>query len=104
MPAPRGRAQNIVLAADEVNCLIYAYLLDSGAPAQRPPPPPLTETPGFEHAAFNLRAEARLDASPHAKTHVERGMLVEMLAKALLYKEVEAHWCAPRTPPPRSQR
>ncbi|KZW02769.1 WD40 repeat-like protein [Exidia glandulosa HHB12029] len=76
MPAPRGRAQNLVLAADEVNCLIYAYLLDSG----------------FEHAAFNLRAEARLDASPHAKTHVERGMLIEMLAKALLYTEVEAHW------------
>ncbi|EJD49663.1 WD40 repeat-like protein [Auricularia subglabra TFB-10046 SS5] len=76
MPVARGRTQNILLAADEVNCLIYAYLLDSG----------------FEHAAFNLRAEARLDASPHAKTHIARGTLIELLAKALLYTEVEAHW------------
>ncbi|KAH7106449.1 WD40 repeat-like protein [Auriculariales sp. MPI-PUGE-AT-0066] len=76
MPVPRGRSQNIVLAADDINCLVYAYLLDSG----------------FEHAAFSLRAEARLDASSQAKTQVERGLLIELLAKALLYTEVETHW------------
>ncbi|EJD48488.1 WD40 repeat-like protein [Auricularia subglabra TFB-10046 SS5] len=64
------------MAADEINRLLYAYLMDSG----------------FEHAAFVLRAEARIDSSPFAKTFVKHGLLVELLAKALLYIEVETHW------------
>ncbi len=39
-----------------------------------------------------LHAEAHLDKSPHYGTHVPRGELVELLSKALLYSEVEAHW------------
>jgi len=65
-----------LISADEVNCLIAAYLDDSG----------------FGHTAFVLRAEARLEKSPHSKTYVPRGELVELLSKALLYSEVEAHW------------
>ncbi|OBZ68595.1 F-box-like/WD repeat-containing protein TBL1XR1 [Grifola frondosa] len=64
------------ITADEVNCLIYAYFQDSG----------------FQHSAFVLRMEGRLDHSPHFKKHVPRGELIELLSKALLYSEVESHW------------
>jgi len=36
--------------------------------------------------------EGRLDHSPHIKKHIPRGELIELLSKALLYTEVEAHW------------
>lgn len=36
--------------------------------------------------------EGRLDQSPHIKKHIPRGELIELLSKALLYTEVEAHW------------
>jgi len=36
--------------------------------------------------------EGRLDKSPHFSKHIPRGELVELLSKALLYVEVEAHW------------
>ncbi|KAI0778305.1 WD40 repeat-like protein [Trametes elegans] len=64
------------ITADEVNCLIYSYFKDSG----------------FQHSAFVLRAESRLEHSPHFRKHVARGQLVELLSKALLFSEVEAHW------------
>jgi transducin (beta)-like 1 len=35
-----------------------------------------------------------LDASPYSSFSIRRGELVELLAKALLYSEVEAHWKA----------
>ena len=44
------------------------------------------------HSAFVLRAEGHLDKSAHFGKHVPRGELVELLSKALLYSEVEAHW------------
>ncbi|KIJ21972.1 hypothetical protein PAXINDRAFT_165294 [Paxillus involutus ATCC 200175] len=66
----------ITITADEVNCLIHAYFQDSG----------------FQHSAFSLRMEGRLDHSHHIKKHIPRGELVELLSKALLYAEVEAHW------------
>ncbi|KAH7923908.1 WD40 repeat-like protein [Leucogyrophana mollusca] len=69
-------AAPILITADEVNCLIHAYFQDSG----------------FQHSAFSLRMEGRLDHSHHLKKHIPRGELVELLSKALLYKEVEAHW------------
>ncbi|KZV82358.1 WD40 repeat-like protein [Exidia glandulosa HHB12029] len=76
MPTARTPNHNVSLGAEEINCLVYNYLMDSG----------------FEHAAFVLRAESPLGASPFAKAYVKRGLLVELLAKALLYTEVEAHW------------
>ncbi|EPT01568.1 hypothetical protein FOMPIDRAFT_1036248 [Fomitopsis schrenkii] len=66
----------ITITADEVNCLIHAYFEDSG----------------FQHSAFVLRAEAQLSNSPSHNKHIHRGELVELLSKALLYTEVEAHW------------
>ncbi|KAL4260438.1 F-box-like/WD repeat-containing protein Ebi-like protein [Pleurotus pulmonarius] len=62
--------------ADDVNILIHAYLQDSG----------------FEHSAFVIRAEAKLEQSPSFHKHIPRGELVELLAKALLFVEVESHW------------
>ncbi|KAI0094185.1 WD40-repeat-containing domain protein [Irpex rosettiformis] len=64
------------ITADEVNCLIHAYFQDSG----------------FVHSAFVLRAEGHLEKSPCYGKHVPRGELIELLSKALLYSEVEAHW------------
>lgn len=39
-----------------------------------------------------LRAEGQLEKAPCYGKHVPRGELVELLSKALLYSEVEAHW------------
>ncbi|KAF8603965.1 WD40 repeat-like protein [Ceratobasidium sp. AG-I] len=67
---------HINISSDEVNCLVNAYLNDSG----------------FQHTAFCLNQEARLDVSPNSKIHIPRGGLVTLLQKALLYIEVEQHW------------
>ncbi|KDQ20275.1 hypothetical protein BOTBODRAFT_62590 [Botryobasidium botryosum FD-172 SS1] len=64
------------ISSDEINCLIYAYLEDSG----------------FRHTSFCLRNEARLDVSPNLSVPIPRGEAVTLLRKALLYSEVEAHW------------
>ncbi|KAH8990194.1 WD40 repeat-like protein [Lactarius hatsudake] len=69
-------AAPITINADEVNCLIYAYLKDSG----------------FQHTAFCLLNEGHLHHSVHLEKHIPRGELIELLIKALLYTEVEAHW------------
>ncbi|EIW86929.1 WD40 repeat-like protein [Coniophora puteana RWD-64-598 SS2] len=71
-------APPILITADELNCLIHAYFVDSG----------------YHHAAFSLKSEAHLDRTPHFKTHIQRGELVALLSKSLLYAEVEAHWKA----------
>ncbi|KAH9996020.1 WD40-repeat-containing domain protein [Russula vinacea] len=69
-------APPITINADEVNCLIYAYLKDSG----------------FQHTAFSLLNEGHLHHSVHLEKQIPRGELIELLIKALLYIEVEAHW------------
>ncbi|KAI9507804.1 WD40 repeat-like protein [Russula earlei] len=69
-------APPITINADEVNCLIYAYLKDSG----------------FQHTAFSLLNEGHLHHSVHLEKQIPRGELIELLVKALLYTEVEAHW------------
>jgi transducin (beta)-like 1 len=58
------------------------------------PPTLVRQCPGFQHAAFCLRTEGRLEQSAHFRTFVRRGALVDLLSKALLYAEVEAHWRA----------
>ncbi|KAJ7242580.1 WD40-repeat-containing domain protein [Mycena haematopus] len=68
----------IRMTADEINCLVYAFLIDSG----------------FKHTAFTLCMEGRLENSPNFSKHIPRGELVELLSKSLLYREVESHWKA----------
>ncbi|KZT02500.1 WD40 repeat-like protein [Laetiporus sulphureus 93-53] len=71
-----GMPPPIKITAEEVNLLIYAYFQDSG----------------FQHSAFVLHAESKLESSSYFGRHIPRGELVELLSKALLYTEVEAHW------------
>ena len=47
---------------------------------------------GFNHSAFALRNEGRLQSSTYFSKHIPRGELIELLSKALLYLEVESHW------------
>ncbi|KAJ6486065.1 WD40 repeat-like protein [Mycena vitilis] len=68
----------IRMTADEVNCLVYAFLVDSG----------------FKHTAFSLCMEGRLESSSNFSKHIPRGELIELLSKSLLYREVECHWKA----------
>ncbi|KAF9531829.1 WD40-repeat-containing domain protein [Crepidotus variabilis] len=69
-------ATPIVICSDEINCLIYSYFQDAG----------------FNHSAFALRSEGRLQSSPYFSKHIRRGELIELLTKSLLYLEVESHW------------
>lgn len=87
----------ILMTADEINCLIHQYFLDSGGL-----PTALSFCAaahfthlfysGFYHSAFSLRGEGRLEQSPNFQKIIPRGELVELLSKAQLYREVEAHW------------
>ncbi|KAG6897965.1 hypothetical protein C0992_008355 [Termitomyces sp. T32_za158] len=76
MDSSRPNDYALRITADEVNCLIYSYLLDSG----------------FTHSAFAVKIEGQLDRSPYASKHIQRGELIELLSKSLLYIEVESHW------------
>ncbi|KAG6868496.1 hypothetical protein C0993_002034 [Termitomyces sp. T159_Od127] len=76
MDSSRTNDYALRITADEVNCLIYSYLLDSG----------------FTHSAFAVKIEGQLDRSPYASKHIQRGELIELLSKSLLYIEVESHW------------
>jgi hypothetical protein len=76
IPLGLGEGRDISITSDEINCLVYAYLQDSG----------------FLHSAFALRSEAHLDRTPLSAQPVRRGELIDLLAKALLYSEVEHHW------------
>ena len=82
-----------VITADEVNCLIYSYLKDSGT-LKIPYKNPSSKRVGlgFHHAAFAIKSEGHLDRSPNFSKHIPRGELVDLLSKALLYIEVETHW------------
>ena len=51
----------------------------------------LTQITGFEHAAFSLRSEARLDRSTNFHKQVPHGELVDLLGRALLYNSVVEH-------------
>lgn len=46
---------------------------------------------GFNHAAYSLKNEAKLEQSAFFDTHIPRGELCEQLSKALAYTEVETH-------------
>lgn len=86
----------LLVTADEVNCLIFAYLQDSGAQfitiSRNDILTPKAMLTGFQHSAFAIRVEGRLEQSSHFSKHIPRGELVELLSKALLYVEVETHW------------
>ncbi|TEB38709.1 WD40 repeat-like protein [Coprinellus micaceus] len=64
------------ITADELNCLIYSYFQDSG----------------LVHSAFTILNEGHIQNSPYLAKHIPRGELIDLLGKALLYLEVEAHW------------
>ncbi len=76
---------------------IALFTLTSKTLVRRPPLPSSHDDwtrhfSGFQHSAFVLRAEGRLEHSPNARKPIPRGQLVELLSKALLYTEVESHW------------
>ncbi|KAF9024125.1 WD40 repeat-like protein [Hymenopellis radicata] len=66
----------ITINSEEINLLIYSYLLDCG----------------FTHSAFTICQEGHLERSPKFKKHIPRGELAELLSKSLLYSEVESHY------------
>lgn len=83
----------IRITADEINCLIYAYLRDSGKLLTSMNSPGYsTRFSGFAHSAYLVCQESKLERSPYFQKHIPRGELIELLSKALLYIEVENHW------------
>ena len=84
----------IQVSADEINCLIHSYLQDSGRLylLRRLWLPEFDKSLGFHHSAYNLRQEGNLNQSSNFTKVIRRGELIELLYKALLYTEVEAHW------------
>lgn len=81
----------VVLTADEINCVVYAYLQEAGEFSYSPTSISLIPLTGFTHSAFSLRQESHIGQSPLFKTQIPRGELVDLLTKALRYIEVETH-------------
>lgn len=89
-------AANTRISSDDVNCLVHSYFKDSG-PLHIPfpiatRPQKVHVRTGFEHSAFALRNEGNLKKSPNFSKHIQRGELVDLVSKALMFKEIEAHW------------
>ena len=64
-----------MISSDEVNLLVYRYLLESG----------------FSHSAFSFAHESLAARSVVADAEVPPGALLSLLQKGLQYVEVETH-------------
>ena len=64
-----------MISSDEVNFLVYRYLLESG----------------FSHSAFSFAHESLVVRSVVADSEIPPGALVTFLQKGLQYVEVETH-------------
>merc|ERR1719271_2179912 len=65
----------ISVSSDEINVLLYRYLLESG----------------YAHTAFVFQAESHVHTSPENDARVFPGALIEMLEKGLLFSYVQSH-------------
>ena len=65
----------ISLSSEEVNVLVYRYLLESG----------------MEHTAFTFHSEASMGRSAYTNAEMAPGALVTYLQKGLLYLFIETH-------------
>ena len=71
------KSMTIRLTSDEVNLLIYHYFRETG----------------LNHSAFILQNEGRV-----RRTEVPRGKLLDILYKALVIEEIQAHAQTPEQP------
>lgn len=95
------------ISSDEVNYLVYRYLVESGASRRSGPDcaatldggggptaallaaPPLPA--GFTHSAFSFAHESLVARSVVSDTEVPPGALLSFLQKGLQYVEIETH-------------
>ena len=66
---------HIVVAGDDVNCLVYKYLQENG----------------YKHTAFAFECEAKLDSESILKRKIAPRHLVSLLEKSLLLSYLETH-------------
>jgi len=79
----------ISISSDEVNLLIYRYLIEAGMSLCAFYCDSLA---GFKHSAFAFHGESLLSRSPNlVQTDMPPGTLVTLLQKALLFLYVETH-------------
>lgn len=81
----QNKEPDACISSDEVNYLVFRYLMESGMSS------PLPLSAGFTHAQFAMQQEAAIHRGDVDKTLVKPGALVAMLQKGLQYTEVEAH-------------
>lgn len=63
------------VTSDEINYLVYRYLLESG----------------FSHSTFAFQHETAIHRAEVKGSHVKPGALITLLQKGLQYMEVETH-------------
>lgn len=81
----------ISISSDEVNLLVYRYLVEAGmcldSPGNHSP-----SSLGFKHSSFVFHGESLLQRSPNLlQADLPPGSLVTLLQKALLFLYVETH-------------
>jgi len=78
----------IIIKQDQVNMLIYKYLLESGFLYLNSISKVFS---GLKHTAFSLFHEANLDKVDMNVQKVAPKMLIGFLEKALLFNQIETH-------------
>jgi hypothetical protein len=82
----------ISISSDEVNLLIYRYLVEAGLLSKIHRISISLLTSGFKHSAFVFHGESLLNRTPNlVQTDMPPGTLVTLLQKALLFLYVETH-------------
>jgi len=85
------------LTSDEVNFLIYRYMLESGHHLPLSPCDALSghltmeRLAGFQHSAFTFSSESMIAKSSINGENVPPGALITFIQKGLQYIEVESH-------------
>ena len=78
---------SVIVKQDDVNQLIYRYLLESGNPRLLPP----LSYQGFKHTAFLFYTEADLSKHEDSIEALSPRCLIQYLEKGLLYTSLETH-------------
>lgn len=73
------------LTSDEVNLLVFRYLIESGILHNN------TLIIGFNHSAFIFSNESLLSKSAVVNQEIAPGALISFLQKGLQYVEIETH-------------
>lgn len=87
----RGILRRMSITSEEINFLIYRYLLESGINHAQNSEFTTWKIVGFQHSSFAFSHESQIHKQDLKNVRVDAGALVTLCQKGLLYAEAEMH-------------